>query len=79
MEIEINENREIVLKKVYNGIKLETSDGEFMGICMRDTGFEFNYNGIWYEAKSGILDILDKSKIINHREINKWVNDMDNG
>ena len=32
----------IVLKEVYNGIGLETSEGNLIGICMRDDTFEIN-------------------------------------
>jgi hypothetical protein len=43
MEITTNENGIIELKKVYTPIKLITSDGEVVNICMRDSGFEINY------------------------------------
>lgn len=55
MRIEVNENGEFILKEVYNGIGLETIDKEFFSICMRDSGFEFNYMGTRYEAKNGEL------------------------
>lgn len=58
MKIETNENGEIILKEVYLGVGLESDDKEFFGICMRDTGFEFNYNGQWYEAKQGEIKKL---------------------
>lgn len=44
---------DVVLKEVYSGVMLETAYGEELGICMRDTGFEFNYCGVWWEAKNG--------------------------
>ena len=44
---------DVVLKEVYSGVMLETAYGEKFGICMRDTGFEFNYCGVWWEAKNG--------------------------
>lgn len=53
MKIETDENGNIIIKEIYSGIGLETSDGETMGICMRDSGFEFNYNGTWYSAQNG--------------------------
>lgn len=59
-KIEVNEKGEIILKDVFNGVGLETSDGEHFGICMRDTGFEFNYGGQWYEAKNGKVNVLGK-------------------
>ncbi len=53
MKITVNENRDIILKEVFNGVGLESQAGEEFGICMRDSGFEFNYGGDWYEAKGG--------------------------
>lgn len=67
MKIEVDENRDIVLKEVYSGIGLISSDKEFLNICMRDTGFEFNYMGTWYEAKNGVLKIMSqKNKTIDN-------------
>lgn len=53
MKISIDEDGEFLLEKVYSGIGLKSDDGEEFSICMRDTGFEFNYQGVWYEAKQG--------------------------
>lgn len=44
MKIEVNEYGTIVLKEVYNPIRLVTNDGETLIITMRDSGFE-----MWYE------------------------------
>lgn len=55
MKIEVDNNRQIVLKEVFNGIMLESDDKETFGICMRDSGFEFNYQGLWYSAKQGAV------------------------
>jgi len=49
---------EVTLTEVYNGVNLRTDSGEEFGICMRDQGFEFNYFGIWYEAKGGVVKPL---------------------
>ena len=54
-------NNGFLLEDVYSGIGLKTRDGEFMGICMRDTGFEFNYQDEWYEAKNGVVRKLGRS------------------
>ena len=62
MKIEIDKNREFLLTEVYSGVGLKTKDGEYLGICMRDSGFEFNYNGTWYEAKNGLVQKLDNNK-----------------
>lgn len=65
MELTIDENGEFLLKKVYTGVGFETSDGEYLGVCMRDSGFEINYftkdsksNRNWYEFKNGVINKL---------------------
>lgn len=58
MRISVDEGGEIVIKEVFSGIGLETSSGEEFGICMRDSGFEFKYAGVWYAAKEGKLGPL---------------------
>tara|TARA_B110000503_G_scaffold19965_1_gene29913 strand:- start:560 stop:736 length:177 start_codon:yes stop_codon:yes gene_type:complete len=55
MKIEVNENREIILKEVYTGVGLESNDKEIFEIGMRDSGFEFTYEGQSYSAKKGII------------------------
>lgn len=55
MKIEANENGIIELKEVYNGIAFVTNEGDHLSVCMRDSGYEFNYGGKWYEAKDGIV------------------------
>lgn len=44
-----------ILKNAYSGVLLVSDDGEEFGICNRDSGFEFQYADIWYEAKEGTL------------------------
>lgn len=44
---------QFVLEEVFSGITLKSTSGEELSICMRDSGFEFNYEGSWYEAKGG--------------------------
>jgi hypothetical protein len=58
MKIEVNQESEIVLKEVYNGITLVSNAGEQFSICMRDSGFEFSYGGKKYEAKENKLQII---------------------
>ena len=55
MKINTTDKGEILLTEVYSGILLKTNDGETIGICMRDSGFEFNYNGDWYSAQKGVV------------------------
>ena len=53
MKISVNSDHTMQLEEVYNAIVLKTSDGEEMAISMRDSGFEFKYQGKWYFAKEG--------------------------
>ena len=55
MKIEVDENGAMVLKEVYNPIVLKSADGETLAVCMRDSGFEFFYEGIPYYAKKGMI------------------------
>jgi hypothetical protein len=45
MKISVAGDRSILLEEVFSGVGFKTKDGEEFGICMRDTGYEFNYNG----------------------------------
>lgn len=48
MKVDFDEHG-IVLKEVYNGIRLETKEGNTLAICMRDFGFEMKINdGKWH-------------------------------
>ena len=53
MKIEVNEHGTIVLKEVFNPIKLVTADNETLIITMRDSGFEVCYENEFYELKQG--------------------------
>jgi hypothetical protein len=55
MKIGVDQDCNIELKEVFNSIVLKTQDNEKMAICMRDSGFEFNYQGQWYSAKNGLV------------------------
>lgn len=56
MKLTTLENWDIQLEEVYNGLHLKTRDGEKMIITMRDSGFEFQYQGQMYFAKEGVLE-----------------------
>lgn len=60
MKIDTNEKGLIILKEVYRGVVLETNDGEYMTICMRDTGFDFTYEGNCYFAQKGVITKIFK-------------------
>lgn len=53
MEVTTDENRNLVFEKVFTPVIFKSAEGEELGIVMRDTGFEFKYQGKWYEAKEG--------------------------
>ena len=55
MEINVTESRLIELKQVYNPIVLISTNNEKFFICMRDGGFEFEYEGKPYRAVNGVL------------------------
>jgi len=58
MKIEVQDDRSIALKEVFSGVLFISPSGEELGICMRDSGFEFQYSDTWYEAKNGQLRLL---------------------
>jgi len=60
MKIEVNQDDLFQLEQVYLPIKLVTDDKEEMTIVMRDSGFEFKYQGDWYSAKNGQVELLKK-------------------
>lgn len=56
MKLTVNENNQVQLEEVFTPITLKTADGELLSISMRDSGFEFQYQGEWYFAKQGYLE-----------------------
>ncbi len=46
------------MRHVYSGVGFRTDDDEFFGICMRDSGYEFNYGGSWWSAQGGRVEVL---------------------
>ncbi len=56
MKLIVGKDGVIQLEEVFCGVLLKTRDGEVMSICMRDTGFEFSYQGKQYFAKEGYLE-----------------------
>jgi len=59
MKISVDSGHGILLEEVYNGVGFKTKDGEHMGICMRDSGFEFKYEGSWYSAQKGVIKKME--------------------
>lgn len=60
MKIEVNQDYSLQLEQVYLPITLVTDDKEEMTIVMRDSGFEFKYQGDWYSAKEGKVELRKK-------------------
>lgn len=54
MKIEVGERGMMILREVYNPIKLITNKGEEFVIAMRDGGFEYLYDGKWHSLQSGM-------------------------
>lgn len=77
MKVNVNEEYSIQLEEVFNPIVLKTQDGEVMSICMRDSGFEFNYQGEWYFAKEGYVEPFHKSVRENYLVDQTHQNDLD--
>lgn len=55
----------VTLKKVFNPMHFESAAGEKLSICMRDSGFEFTYEGVVYEAKEGKVNVLGGKLVDN--------------
>ncbi len=60
MKIDVDSDGLIELREVYSSVIFESGDKETFAICMRDSGFEFFYAGVWYEAKQGKLNPLNE-------------------
>ncbi len=61
MKVTVNEERNLEIEEAFNPIVLKTEKGEKMIICMRDSGFEFNYQGKNYFAKEGYVEPFNVS------------------
>jgi hypothetical protein len=53
LKITVNDDNNIQFENVYVPIIFKSRDGETISIVMRDSGFEFNYQGEWYDAQRG--------------------------
>lgn len=67
MKLSVEEDYTIELKEVFNPIKLTTESGEVLYICMRDSGFEIQYQHPGYlgtkriSANEGIVTVTQHS------------------
>lgn len=58
INISVDKNGDLLIENNYSGVGFKSDSGEEFAICNRDTGFEFKYNNVWYEAKNGELKKL---------------------
>ena len=65
MKIDVDEERNIRLKEVYSGVLLETSEGNQLGVCMRDDTFELTIPKLdrYYTIDMKTGDIMDLNKL----------------
>jgi hypothetical protein len=65
MKVEVGIEGTIEIRNLYNPITLITDSGESLAICMRDSGFEFKYQGEWYFAKAGEVSKVYRIQMFN--------------
>ena len=76
MKVEVDANRNIVLKEVYSGVLLETAEGNAIGVCMRDDTIEINVlpqgptNHGWYRVDMQRGTIVARNQAIPAGAIN---------
>lgn len=70
MRIIVEQDGTIQLREVYNTINLKTAEGELFSICMRDGGFEFEYQGQKYSAVEDVL------KPVHYKSVIEEINEM---
>jgi len=79
MKIKTLPDYSFALKEVFSGVLLISPDKEEFGICMRDSGFEFQYAGIWYEAKRGVINLLGGKPLLEGAKNTEQANQPDSG
>lgn len=60
MKLAADDQGNIIITEVFSGLGFITEDGEHLSICMRDSGYEINYMGTWYEFKEG--EVIESGK-----------------
>ena len=65
MKIDVDEERNIRLKEVYSGVLLETSEGNQLGVCMRDDTFELTIPKLdkYYTIDMKTGNMIDLNKL----------------
>lgn len=73
MKITVNEDRSLQIEEAYVGPVFKTSDGETLGVCMRDSGFEITYKAPgsterWFSLQNGKLEEMGVNESQPKRE-----------
>ncbi len=58
MRLTVDSQGDILLEKVFSGVSFKTAAGETLAVCMRDAGFEVNYQGRWWSLQNGSVQPL---------------------
>jgi hypothetical protein len=69
MRIDIDEQHNLRLKEIYNGVIIETNSGEELFLCMRDSGFEISYGDKRYSLQKGDINEMTFEKSIDRSHI----------
>jgi len=67
-KLSVREDRCVVLKEIYNGISLETEEGNQLNVCMRDDTLEMNVcpkgvdSGHWWrvDMQTGRIEPMER-------------------
>ena len=59
MKIEVTEDYNFILSEVYNPVLFRNNSGETITVSIRDNGFEFEYAGEKFAAKSQVISHLE--------------------
>ena len=64
MKVEVNSEGGLLLKEVFNGLVLETAEGNMLTVCMRDDTIEMQVvgTGRWFRADMESGEIFEMAK-----------------
>lgn len=74
MKITVNKENRIQIEEVFNDILLKTKSGEKLYICMRDGGFEIQYQDNKYSAQDGVISQITMNKTNNSKGLKEELN-----
>lgn len=71
MEIGVNSEGGLLLKKVFSGLVLETEEGNMLTVCMRDDTIEMRVvgTGRWFRADMESGEIYELTPLPDNAEI----------